>query len=138
MTRLQAGLASTIVAAIVAGCAGGQSPAPSGAGTAIDTAPVTIAWNSTPDELYLPILMAVKAMQEIGPRQVVEYAKRFGLDDAPPYLSLALGSGEATLLQMTSAYSAFANRGVRMTPYGVISITDRDGNLLDERRPEPH
>jgi penicillin-binding protein 1A len=81
---------------------------------------------------------AVKAMQEIGPRQVVLYAKRFGLDDAQPYLSLALGSAESTLTQMTSAYSAFANRGVRMAPYGVISITDRDGNLLEENRPEPH
>ena len=81
---------------------------------------------------------AVKAMQEIGPRQVVNYARRFGLDDAPPYLSLALGSAESTLVQMTSAYSAFVNRGVRMTPYGVVSITDRDGNLLEEHRPEPH
>jgi penicillin-binding protein 1A len=81
---------------------------------------------------------AVKAMQEIGPRQVVLYAKRFGLDDAQPYLSLALGSAESTLTQMTSAYSAFANRGVRMAPYGVIAITDRDGNLLEENRPEPH
>jgi penicillin-binding protein 1A len=81
---------------------------------------------------------AVKAMQEIGPRQVVLYAKRFGLDDAQPYLSLALGSAESTLTQMTSAYSAFANRGVRMAPYGVISITDREGNLLEENRPEPH
>ena len=81
---------------------------------------------------------AVKAMQEIGPRQVVSYARRFGLDDAPPYLSLALGSAESTLLQMTSSYSAVVNRGVRMTPYGVVSITDRDGNLLEERRPEPH
>ena len=81
---------------------------------------------------------AVKAMQEVGPRQVVQYARRFGLDDAPPYLSLALGAAESTLLQITSAYSAFANRGVRMTPYGVISITDRDGNVLEENRPEPH
>jgi penicillin-binding protein 1A len=81
---------------------------------------------------------AVKAMQEIGPQQVVNYAKRFGLDEAPPYLSLALGAAESTLTQMTSAYSAFVNRGVRMAPYGVISITDRDGNLLEEHRPEPH
>jgi penicillin-binding protein 1A len=81
---------------------------------------------------------AVKAMQEIGPRQVVQYGRRFGLDDAPPYLSLALGSSEATLMQMTSAYSAFANRGVRMAPYGIVSITDREGNLLEENRPEPH
>ncbi len=81
---------------------------------------------------------AVKAMQDVGPRQVVQYAKRFGLDESPPYLSLALGSSESTLLQMTSAYSAFANRGVRMTPYGIVSITDREGNLLQENRPEPH
>ena len=81
---------------------------------------------------------AVKAMQEVGPRQVVMYATRFGLDEAPPYLSLALGSSEQTLLQMTSAYSAFANRGVRMAPYGIVSITDREGNLLEENRPEPH
>ena len=81
---------------------------------------------------------AVKAMQEVGPRQVVTYAARFGLDEAPPYLSLALGSSEQPLLQMTSAYSAFANRGVRMVPYAVISITDREGNVLEENRPEPH
>ena len=81
---------------------------------------------------------AVKAMQEVGPRQVVTYATRFGLDAAAPYLSLALGSSEQTLMQMTSAYSAFANRGVRMAPYGVISITDREGNVLEENRPEPH
>ena len=81
---------------------------------------------------------AVKAMQEVGPRNVVQYAARFGLDQAPPYLSLALGSSEQTLVQMTSAYSAFANHGVRMAPYGIASITDREGNLLEENRPEPH
>ena len=81
---------------------------------------------------------AVKAMQEIGPRQVIIYAKRFGLDEAPPYLSVALGSSESTLVQITSAYSAFVNRGVRMAPYGIVSITDREGNLLEEHRPEPH
>jgi penicillin-binding protein 1A len=81
---------------------------------------------------------AVKAMEELGPRQVVAYAKRFGLGDYPPYLSLALGSSEATLVQMTSAYSAFVNHGVRMTPYGIVTITDREGNLLEEHRPEPH
>jgi penicillin-binding protein 1A len=81
---------------------------------------------------------AVKAMQEVGPRNVVMYATRFGLDEAPPYLSLALGSAEQTLAQMTSAYSAFANHGVRMAPYGIVSITDREGNVLEENRPEPH
>ena len=80
---------------------------------------------------------AVKAMAEIGPGQVVNYAKRFGLPESPPYLSLALGAAEATLTQITSAYSAFVNRGVRMEPYGVVSVSDREGNLLEENRPQP-
>ena len=81
---------------------------------------------------------AVKAMQELGPRQVVAYAKRFGLGDYQPYLSLALGAAEATLTEMTSAYSAFVNHGVRMEPYSILTITDREGNVLEENRPEPH
>ena len=81
---------------------------------------------------------AVKAMAEIGPRQVVSYAKRFGLKgEYPPYLSLALGAAEATLLEMTSAYSAFPNQGVRMAPYAVVTVADREGNILEENRPEP-
>jgi penicillin-binding protein 1A len=82
---------------------------------------------------------AVKAMAEIGPAEVVTYAKRFGLKgNYQPYLSLALGAAEATLVEMTSAYSAFANQGVRMEPYSVVTITDREGNVLLENRPEPH
>jgi penicillin-binding protein 1A len=82
---------------------------------------------------------AVKAMAEVGPSDVVAYAKRFGLrGNYQPYLSLALGAAEATLVEMTSAYTAFANQGVRMEPYSVITISDREGNILDEHRPEPH
>jgi len=82
---------------------------------------------------------AVKAMAEVGPAEVVSYAKRFGLrGDYQPYLSLALGAAEATLVEMTSAYTAFANQGVRMEPYSVVTIADREGNVLDEHRPEPH
>ena len=81
---------------------------------------------------------AVKAMAELGPAEVVAYAKRFGLKgDYQPYLSLALGAAEATLVEMTSAYSAFANQGVRLEPYAVISIADREDNVLLENRPEP-
>ena len=70
--------------------------------------------------------------------QVVGYAKRLGLTGSyPPYLSLALGAAESTLLEMTSAYSAFANQGVRMTPYAVRSVTDREGTIIEENRPEP-
>jgi penicillin-binding protein 1A len=81
---------------------------------------------------------AVKAMNEIGPRNVVEYARRFGFpENFQPYLSLALGASECTLVEVTSAYSAFPNQGVRMVPYAMVSVSDRDGNILDEHRPEP-
>lgn len=83
---------------------------------------------------------AVKAMIDAGPDTVVDYAKRFGFafaGSAPPYLSLALGAAEATLLELTSAYSAFPNQGVRMTPWFVASVRDRDGTLLEEHHGTP-
>jgi penicillin-binding protein 1A len=55
-----------------------------------------------------------------------------------PYLSLALGATEATLLDVTAAYSVFPNQGVRMRPYQILKIVNRDGNLLEENRPEAH
>ena len=82
---------------------------------------------------------AVKALAELGPENVIKMAARFGLSpDMPPYLSLALGSVEQTLWDMTSAYSAFPNQGVRMKPYSIVSIADREGNVIEENRPEPH
>jgi penicillin-binding protein 1A len=81
---------------------------------------------------------AVRIMEMLGPRQVVSYAKRFGFpEDFPPYLSTALGSAEATLLEVTSAYSAFPNQGLRLQPYQVVAIVDREGNILEETRPAP-
>jgi penicillin-binding protein 1A len=82
---------------------------------------------------------AVKAMAEIGPAQVTTYAKRFGFRrDYPPYLSIALGAVEGTLVEMTSAYSVYPNQGVRMQPYSVVSVYDREGNLLEEHRPQSY
>lgn len=81
---------------------------------------------------------AVRMMDTLGPKQVVEYTKRFGLTSPmQPYLSTALGACEATLLELTSAYSVFPNQGVRMTPHLVLKVTDREGNSLEENRPEP-
>jgi penicillin-binding protein 1A len=82
---------------------------------------------------------AVKMMESLTPQQVISYARKFGLQSKlEPYLSLALGAADITLSEMTSAYSVFPNGGVRMRPYGVVKIVDRDGNLLEETRPEPH
>jgi penicillin-binding protein 1A len=81
---------------------------------------------------------AVRMMEQLGPKQVILYARRLGLESPlPPYLPVALGAAEATLLEMTSAYSVFPNQGVRMTPYTVQKVTDREGNVLEENRPEP-
>ena len=78
---------------------------------------------------------AVRALVEVGPPQVVSYAGRFGFSGTfPPVLSLALGSVEATLLEATAAYSVFPNQGVRMTPYAVTTIADREGNVLEQNR----
>lgn len=81
---------------------------------------------------------AVKVIQMLGPVQVAAYAKRFGFSlEFRPFLSMALGAQEATLLETTSAYSAFANHGIRMEPFYAQKVTDREGSLLEERRPQP-
>ena len=81
---------------------------------------------------------AIKMMDTLGPKNVLAYAKRFGFEeDFPPYLPIALGAGDATLLEVTSAYSVFPNQGVRMKPFEVLRVKDRDGNLLEENRSEP-
>ena len=81
----------------------------------------------------------VKLLDSIGPAVAIDYAKRFGFTSKfLPYLSLALGATEATLIDSTSAYTAFPHQGVRMRPYEVLRVVDRQGNLLEENRPEPH
>jgi penicillin-binding protein 1A len=81
---------------------------------------------------------AVKVIEMLGPTQVAGYAKKFGFaQDFRPFLSMALGAQEVTLLELTSAFSAFPNHGIRMEPYLAQAITDRDGSLLEERRPQP-
>ena len=81
---------------------------------------------------------AIKMMDTLGPKNVLGYAKRFGFDeDFPPYLPIALGAGDATLIDITSAYTTFPNQGVRMKPFSVLNVKDREGNLLEENRAEP-
>jgi len=81
---------------------------------------------------------AVKMMETLGPKNVLNTAKRFGFgEDFPPYLAIALGAGDATLMEVTSAYTVFPNQGVRMKPFDILKVMDRDGNLLEENRSEP-
>ena len=81
---------------------------------------------------------AVRLMEQLGVRQVIAYARRLGLTSPiPPYLPVALGAAEATLVEMTSAFAVFPNQGVHMQPYSEIRVTDRAGNVLEENRPQP-
>ena len=76
---------------------------------------------------------ALWMMAALGPEQVVSYARRFGLTSPlPPYLPIAIGAGDASLIEMTSAYTAFANLGVRMSPQPLRQVTDKDGNIKFE------
>ncbi len=78
----------------------------------------------------------VKLMAQLTPAEVIGYARRLGFESPlQPFLSTALGASEATLLEVTSAYSAFANQGVRMRPYSIIKVAERDGSVLEEQRP---
>ncbi len=83
-------------------------------------------------------LIAVRAIQQIAPvKEVVEYAKRMGIKSPiPPYESIALGTPEVSPLEMTSAFGVFANEGVRVEPFAIIRIEDKDGNVIEETVPE--
>jgi penicillin-binding protein 1A len=75
---------------------------------------------------------AVRLLQEVGIPRTVDYAQRVGLGNMPSVPSLALGSGEVTLLSLASAYLPFANGGLTRPPSFVKKVEDRDGRVLYE------
>jgi len=80
---------------------------------------------------------AIKTLQHIGIDAGIEYARRLGLTgEMPAYLPIAIGASEATLQEMTSAFATFPNQGLRMKPLLVTRITDREGNSIEENRPQ--
>ena len=79
---------------------------------------------------------AVKTLQAVGVEKGIEYARKLGLSgELPPYLPIALGAGEATLMEMVGAYATFANQGLRMKPFLIERITDREGNVVEQATP---
>ncbi|MER8462611.1 penicillin-binding protein 1A [Mesorhizobium sp. M1396] len=82
-------------------------------------------------------LMTVRLANDMGMKLVVEYAERFGVyDHLAPYLPMALGSGETTVMRMVSAYSIMANGGKSIKPSLIDRIQDRYGKTVfkqDER-----
>jgi len=82
-------------------------------------------------------LIAAHLVQELIPaREVVKMAKRFGLTTKiHAYDGVALGQDLVIPIEITSAYSAFANKGVRVDPVAVLRVTDKDGNILQRAKP---
>lgn len=80
---------------------------------------------------------AVRLADALGVANVAAFAKRMGIESPlANNLSLALGTSETTLLELTSAYSAFANQGVHASPMCISSIEDREGRLIWEGLPD--
>ncbi|MGH7659030.1 MAG: transglycosylase domain-containing protein, partial [Gemmatimonadales bacterium] len=90
--------------------------------------------------LYLSInTVTVRIGMDIGPRAVVEEARRFGITTPiPPYPSIFLGTAEVIPLELVAAYTAFATGGVRSVPMAILRVEDREGNVLWEPAIERH
>jgi penicillin-binding protein 1A len=80
---------------------------------------------------------AVRMLDTIGIPAAVKSAGQLGVESLPRVPSLALGSGEVTLLTLTSAFGAFANDGVLAPPAFVRKVTSADGEVLYEAKAEP-
>ena len=78
---------------------------------------------------------AVRMIEDVGIPAAVEYAERFGMGGMPSVPSLALGSGEVTMLSLVSAYGVFANEGTLVQPTLVRRVTTSSGEVLYESRP---
>ncbi|HFD80094.1 MAG TPA: penicillin-binding protein 1A [Gammaproteobacteria bacterium] len=83
-------------------------------------------------------LVSIRLLQAIGPRYAARYVQRFGFkpDQIPKDLSLALGSGSATPMEMARAYSVWANTGFYVEPYYIERILDSSGAELYRANPE--
>ena len=80
---------------------------------------------------------AVRLLEMLGPYSVAQFAQQLGIKSPlGSDLSLALGTSEVTLMDLTSAYSAFPNKGEKIKPFGVLEIVDRQGHVIWRAKPQ--
>ncbi len=73
----------------------------------------------------------IRLLEKIGVNETILYARKLGIKSTlNPYLSLALGSSDMTLAELTAVYAVFANHGISMGPVSILSITDNTGRVL--------
>ena len=82
-------------------------------------------------------MVSIRILQAVGTQNAQDWITRFGFDAEkhPPYLTMALGAGSVTPMQMATAYSVFANGGYRVNPWLITKITDQRGRSLVESQP---
>jgi penicillin-binding protein 1A len=82
-------------------------------------------------------MVSIRILQSVGTQNAQDWITRFGFDPEkhPPYLTMALGAGSVTPMQMATAYSVFANGGYRINPWLITKITDQRGKALVESQP---
>jgi penicillin-binding protein 1A len=81
-------------------------------------------------------VVTIKILHDIGIDYAIEYARKLGItSDLAKDLSIALGSSGVSLLELTKAYSVFANQGYLIEPVFITKIVDREGNVLEEAAP---
>jgi penicillin-binding protein 1A len=83
-------------------------------------------------------MISIRILHKIGAKYGQEYTTRFGFDAEknPAYLTLALGAGAVTPLQMIGAYGVFANGGYKVNPYVISKVTDTTGRVLSQANPD--
>jgi penicillin-binding protein 1A len=83
-------------------------------------------------------LVSVRVIRKIGARYTQDYIQRFGFEPEkhPPYLTMSLGAGSVTPLQLATGYGVFANGGYRVEPYLISKVLDAKGNVLFEAVPQ--
>ncbi|WP_298010181.1 penicillin-binding protein 1A [uncultured Aquabacterium sp.] len=84
-------------------------------------------------------MISIRVLKSVGARYAQDWITRFGFDAEkhPAYLTMALGAGSVTPLQMANAYAVFANGGYRVNPMLVTRVTDNRGMVLAQNRPTP-
>ncbi len=84
-------------------------------------------------------MISIRILQAVGTRNAQEWVTKFGFDEEkhPAYLTMALGAGSVTPMQMVTGYSVFANGGVRVQPHLITRVTDHKGKILVDSPPAP-
>jgi penicillin-binding protein 1A len=82
-------------------------------------------------------IITAKLLEFISPQVGVEYCQKFGITSPIyPYMSLSLGAFEIKMTELVSAFTVFPNKGIRINPYFISRIEDKDGNIQEEAKIE--